>query len=271
MNTVSKPKGTAAGEARVRWSDYLKQAYPMVKPKAYQVIIFILGVIVLSIAAFFVHLHPRPYAFDLQTTQEVQSLPVPRGVNNAFYFVSTINDVAPSIILLAAWFLGLLIIGFIVRSRGKSAIKWFECAVGLALSVPFAGGINFLYNNLVARPRPGSFGEHIHVMTHMPFKSFPSGHTAWDIAFYGFLLYLSFTEPVHKWRYRWTLIPFQIIAVLIILTIGYSRILEGEHWLTDVLAGYLSGLLWTCLAIFLYRWIIIAIGIWQRRGQSRAG
>ncbi len=74
------------------------------------------------------------------------------------------------------------------------------------------------------------------------------------MVFYGFLLYLSFTKPVREWRYRWLLLPFQAFATLAILAIGYSRLLEGEHWLTDVLGGYLSGLLWLSLFIFLYRW-----------------
>jgi membrane-associated phospholipid phosphatase len=52
-----------------------------------------------------------------------------------------------------------------------------------------------------------------------------------------------------------------------ILTIGYSRILEGEHWLTDVLAGYLSGALWLLMCIVLYRGIISYIAL---RGQKKA-
>ena len=42
--------------------------------------------------------------------------------------------------------------------------------------------------------------------------------------------------------------------MLELLTIGYSRVLEGEHWLLDVLGGYLTDVLWLFLFIFLYRW-----------------
>ncbi|HEX6478386.1 MAG TPA: phosphatase PAP2 family protein, partial [Ktedonobacteraceae bacterium] len=45
---------------------------------------------------------------------------------------------------------------------------------------------------------------------------------------------------------------FQICAVLIIVLIGYSRLEEGSHWLTDVLGGYLSGAIFLALLIFLY-------------------
>lgn len=68
-----------------------------------------------------------------------------------------------------------------------------------------------------------------------------------------FIVYLSFTEPMREWRYRWVLIPLQIFAVLNILLMGYSRIYEGEHWLSDTLGGYISGALWLALFICLYQ------------------
>jgi hypothetical protein len=48
------------------------------------------------------------------------------------------------------------------------------------------------------------------VLSTIPVHSFPSGHTETDVAYYGFLLYLSFTPPVRQWRYCNFLIPFQI-------------------------------------------------------------
>lgn len=71
--------------------------------------------------------------------------------------------------------------------------------------------------------------------------------------FYGFLLYLSFTTPVRTWRYRRMLIPLQVFAALNILLMGISRVYQGEHWVGDTLAAYLSGGLWLVLFIFLYQ------------------
>ena len=225
------------------------------RPRPVEIILFVLGVMILAATSVLVRFHPRPYLIDLQTTETIQSLQLHPWINAFIEFVSSLNNPIPSIIALAVWLVGLVALGLIARVRGRSGFKWFQSAGALILTVAIAGGINFIINTLVARPRPGSFGEHIRVLSHIPVNSFPSGHTEHDVAYYGFLLYLSFTPPVNQWRYRWILIPFQIFAVVDILTIGFSRILEGEHWLTDVLAGYLSGALWLLMCIVIYRWI----------------
>ena len=98
-----------------------------------------------------------------------------------------------------------------------------------------------------------------------PIPSFPSGHVEYAVVYYGFLLYLSLTKPVSQWRYRWLLIPFQLFAVLDILLIGFSRVYEGSHWLTDASAGYLSGALLLALLIVLYRWTLDRMTKWYEK------
>ncbi|MFL5625111.1 MAG: phosphatase PAP2 family protein, partial [Ktedonobacteraceae bacterium] len=83
--------------------------------------------------------------------------------------------------------------------------------------------------------------------------SFPSGHVVHDVVLYGFLLYVSFSEPVRSWRYRWLLLPLQLLALLYLLSVGLARLQAGEHLLLDVLGGYLLGLLWLSFFIFLDR------------------
>ena len=98
-----------------------------------------------------------------------------------------------------------------------------------------------------------------------PIPTFPSGHVVYAVVYYGFLLYLSLSKPVSQWRYRWLLIPFQVYAALNILFIGYSRVLEGSHWLIDALAGYLTGALCLPLLIFLYRWTLDKLNKWYAK------
>ena len=50
------------------------------------------------------------------------------------------------------------------------------------------------------------------------------------------------------------MIPLQLYAVFDILTIGVSRIMVEDHWITDVLGGYLEGALELYIFIVLFRW-----------------
>src|SRR5947209_4227828 len=204
-----------------------------------------LGFIIMIVASVFVKLHPAPYPIDLQTTETLQSFHLWAWVNTVIAFISSLNDPIPSIIALAVWLIGL------------SMFRWFKQALFLVLGSAASDGFDGLVRLFVDRPRPMYTPQTpIHVYMPEPFKSYPSGHTEHDVVYYGFLLYLSFTKPVREWRYRWVLLPFQIFAIYDIIAIGYSRILEGDHWLTDVLGGYLEGALELFFFIFLFRFTI---------------
>src|SRR6185312_1386774 len=208
----------------------------LMRPRPAEVVCFAIGIVVLSTASIFVHGHPRPYPLDLEITLTVQHLHPYAWVNDFVEFISSLNNPTPTVFALGLWLVGLIIIGAIKHVRRKSAARWFEAAIGIVGTVAIASGINFIINTLVARPRPlptDCLAPHdcVTVLSTIPVHSFPSGHTETDVAYYGFLLYLSFTPPVRQWRYHNYLIPFQIFAALGIRLIGYSRILEGEHWL----------------------------------------
>jgi len=141
-------------------------------------------------------------------------------------------------------------------------MRWWQQAIFFALTIMIANGIDALLGDFVGRPRPTP--NLIHVTTKLVFNSFPSDHTEHDTVFYGFLLYLSLIKPVRKWKYHWWLLPLQIFAVSAILIIGFSRLYEGEHWITDVLGGYLSGMVWLFLSIFLYR----GVTDWRARRKA---
>jgi hypothetical protein len=70
--------------------------------------------------------------------------------------------------------------------------------------------------------------------------SFPSGHATVSAAFYSFLAYLSWRLLRGVRRLLWT-----AALLALVLLIGLSRLYLGVHFLTDVIAGYLAGFVWT--------------------------
>jgi membrane-associated phospholipid phosphatase len=203
-------------------------------------VLWVIGLILLLVSSLYIHMNPGPLPGELAFSRAVQGLHLWPPVIGFIIFVSAFNDVPETIVALVLWVVALCL------------FRKFRQAIFFALTIGAGDGINALIGLFVHRPRPSP--KLLHVDTHLVVSSFPSGHTEHDIVYYGFLLFLSFTRPVREWRYHWLLLPFQIFAIVAILSIGFSRIYEGEHWLTDVLGGYLSGALWLTLFIFLYRW-----------------
>ena len=105
--------------------------------------------------------------------------------------------------------------------------------------------LNVWIKNEISRPRPAEAERLVEAHSF----SFPSGHSMSAIAFYGFLIYLTFKLVENRFL-RYTLILFEI---LLILSIGMSRIYLGVHYPSDVLAGFTAGLFWLLICIALFR------------------
>lgn len=211
--------------------------------------LWVIGLVMLVTLAVIAHIHKAPWPFELNFTNTIQgSHPIPCPVplqphsweQAGLFDVSQLNNPIPSVIAAAVWLVGMLL------------LRLFRQALYFVVAVASVGGLFLLLTPLVARPRP-TLGVGICVHDTYSYYSFPSGHVSHDVVSSGFLLYITLSDPVRRWRYRWLLIPLQIFFVLDILLIGYSRLLEGDHWLLDVLGGYLVGALWLALFIFLYR------------------
>jgi membrane-associated phospholipid phosphatase len=68
---------------------------------------------------------------------------------------------------------------------------------------------------------------------------------------FGFVLFLTFQvrRPYAPWLW-----PLRLLLLYLILAMGPSRIMEGEHWPSDVLGGLIYGFLWLLLGIHAYQW-----------------
>lgn len=76
--------------------------------------------------------------------------------------------------------------------------------------------------------------------------SFPSGHTSGAVVTYGILTYLLLKLLPARWH------PLCVAAgVAIAFNIGCSRVFVQVHYLSDVLAGFMSGTVWLTVCIVL--------------------
>lgn len=104
--------------------------------------------------------------------------------------------------------------------------KSYKKYIWLNLIIIFA--INQLLKLLFYRERPN-----INRLVEENGFSFPSGHSMVSTAFYGFLIYLIYKEINNK-KIRNILIT---ILVILVATIGISRIYLGVHYASDVIGG----------------------------------
>ena len=126
-------------------------------------------------------------------------------------------------------------------------------AVSLWVTLVGSSATTFLIKIIVDRPRP------LDAAVLEDTASFPSGHATVAIAFYGFLAYLLWRNTTNirprrtsLWLEKYRELIIVAGAALAIL-IGFSRLYLGVHFLTDVLAGYLIGLLWLAIGICIAR------------------
>ncbi len=102
---------------------------------------------------------------------------------------------------------------------------------------------NVMLKRFIDRARPGI--EHL---VSVETLSYPSGHAMSAMAFYGFLIYLFYTFKMNRWL-KYGVI---LLLLIVILSIGISRIYLGVHFPSDIAGGYIAGLIWVffCILIF---------------------
>lgn len=108
--------------------------------------------------------------------------------------------------------------------------------------------VNTIIKAFVARPRPDA--NLVHVLNELSSYSFPSGHVMFYTAFFGFLAFLVYT----LFKRSWWRTALGIFFTLLVLLVGPSRIYQGEHWFSDVMAAYLMGSIVLIAMILVYNW-----------------
>lgn len=81
--------------------------------------------------------------------------------------------------------------------------------------------------------------------------SFPSGHAAVAVAFYGYLTYVL----VRNLKTRRGKITAACAGTVVIFVLGLSRLYLGVHFVSDVVGGYVIGAFWLIVAISMVEWL----------------
>ena len=119
---------------------------------------------------------------------------------------------------------------FVFYRRG-----WRLSAVLLVVSTGGSVVLTTVLKGVFQRTRPELFDAGYQAS----FYSFPSGHATVAVGFYGMLTVILAYRM--RGAARWAVAA---CGLLVVLLIGFSRLYLGVHYPTDVLAGYLSALLW---------------------------
>lgn len=115
----------------------------------------------------------------------------------------------------------------------------------LILLLAMVGGmlLSLFLKDLFARPRP----DLIPMQTRLSSFSFPSGHSMMSAVGY-LTLGVLLTRSVRRLAVKTYLL---LLALLVTLAVGFSRVYLAVHWPSDVLAGWTAGAVWALLVWFL--------------------
>lgn len=149
----------------------------------------------------------------------------------------------PVIILTLIAVVGLLVV---TRRYGPALFTF--------VSVWFGWLISDLLKRFYDRPRPDLVDHLDTVHT----ASFPSGH-----AMMSTVIYLTLAALVIRFFQDFRVrVYVVVVAVMISVLVGVSRVFLGVHWPSDVVAGWALGIAWAC-----FLWLVVAF--LQRSGRRQ--
>jgi membrane-associated phospholipid phosphatase len=194
----------------------------------------LIGLLVGLFAALFVAVRTnRTAAFDLAVTLKLQERRTP-AVDELMRVVSwpgfppQSRIIAPAII--GAWWLAGQ-----RRAAAFQLLAWGAAALSTGIKAA------------IRRPRPMPPQVQV-VVAPLGGTSFPSGHVLTYVGFYGFLGFL-LADRLADGATRGASVA---ATTAVIALIGPSRIEQGHHWATDVVASYLLGFAYLLLLVQLY-------------------
>lgn len=130
-------------------------------------------------------------------------------------------------------------------------IYWcIDSYVGLRVGVMLllSGALNNFFKLLMRGSRPYWIDARVEPVVHESSFGIPSGHSMTSASVWGWMA----VEAKKRWA--------TIVAIIVILLIGISRLVMGVHYLTDVLSGWLLG----GLLIWIFSKVNKPVGAWLK-------
>lgn len=185
--------------------------------------------IVISLLVFLVRKPLRKYKpTDLAIFKRLDSFVSP-GRTRLMLFITFLGKhqfLIPANLLLIFYFL------FVSRH------SWFSIRVA---AIALSSLILMLFlKQLFRRRRPLA-----PLLTAVRGLSFPSGHAIMAVTFYGLIIYI--IQKLNNNSVGFFLLIF--LLIVLILLIGFSRVYLRVHYASDVLAGFIIGLLWLLISL----------------------
>ncbi|HDZ05990.1 phosphatase PAP2 family protein [Maribacter sp.] len=169
--------------------------------------------------------------YDTAITDYVISYRSP-SLTTYFKIMTNVGDAYGYLIVLAIF----LLLSLLVFKRWKYVVQ-------ATLVLALATVSNMILKRFIDRARPGI--EHL---VSVETLSYPSGHAMSAMAFYGFLIFLVTKFKIHK-AIKYVLIT---ILILLILSIGISRIYLGVHFPSDIAGGFIAGFIWVVFCVLVF-------------------
>jgi undecaprenyl-diphosphatase len=135
--------------------------------------------------------------------------------------------------------------------------RWID-VLGLIVAGAGAGIINQLLKVSYQRIRPDLFDGPFELTSY----SFPSGHSMGSIVCYGMLAFVIvrlLTRPPYR-------VCIVVVAALLVIGVGLSRMYFGVHFPTDVIGGFIAGAIWLTFSIMIVHFGELYA---KRRARSR--
>jgi len=203
-------------------------------PHRKRIIAYVLGIITLGFLALtaLVLLFP-PSIVDREFSEEIQEHQNP-GLDVLMKFISMFGYMPLSMCMVLAT----AALFYLFKFKKESLFVLFTLG---------SGAISSGLKILIDRPRPTE--DLVKIIEKANHNSFPSGHTLFYVVFFGFVVLLMYHLKQINRQLRYMVIVF---CFFLVFSVPLSRIYLGAHWFTDVLGGFLIGLLYLSFLIIMY-------------------